>query len=58
VASLVLNEVEKFDEKILNEWFVQKMAAYKKPRKYLILQELPRNAMGKVVKNEVKKLFE
>jgi len=58
VATLVLNEVETFDEKMLNDWFVQKMAAYKKPRKYLILQELPRNAMGKVVKNEVKKLFE
>jgi malonyl-CoA/methylmalonyl-CoA synthetase len=58
VAVLVLIEVAPFDEKALNEWIVQKMAAYKKPRKYLILNELPRNAMGKVVKNEVKKLFE
>jgi malonyl-CoA/methylmalonyl-CoA synthetase len=58
VATLVLNEVEKLDEKKLNEWLIQKMAGYKKPRKYLILQELPRNAMGKVVKNEVKKLFD
>ena len=58
VATLVLNNMEVIDEKMLNDWFVQKMAAYKKPRKYLILSELPRNAMGKVVKNEVKKLFE
>jgi malonyl-CoA/methylmalonyl-CoA synthetase len=58
VATLVLNEVEAIDEKALSEWLVQKMAAYKKPRKYLILNELPRNAMGKVVKNDVKKLFE
>ncbi len=58
VATLVLNELEQIDEKALNNWLVQKMAAYKKPRKYLILKELPRNAMGKVVKNEVKKLFE
>ena len=33
------------------------MAGYKKPRKYIVLKELPRNAMGKVVKNEVKKIF-
>jgi malonyl-CoA/methylmalonyl-CoA synthetase len=58
VATLVLNEVDHIDEKSLNDWLVQKMAAYKKPRKYLILKELPRNAMGKVVKKDVKKLFE
>jgi malonyl-CoA/methylmalonyl-CoA synthetase len=33
------------------------MPAYKTPRKYLFLDELPRNAMGKVVKNELKMLF-
>jgi malonyl-CoA/methylmalonyl-CoA synthetase len=33
------------------------MAAYKTPKKYLIVDELPRNAMGKVVKNEVKQFF-
>jgi malonyl-CoA/methylmalonyl-CoA synthetase len=58
VAAVVLKLENKFDEKLLNEWIVQKMAAYKKPRKYLIVNELPRNAMGKVVKNDVKKLFE
>jgi malonyl-CoA/methylmalonyl-CoA synthetase len=34
------------------------MATYKTPRKYLMVKELPRNAMGKVVKNEVKILFQ
>ncbi len=58
VAAIVLKTVDQLDEKMLNEWIVQKMAAYKKPRKYLIVNELPRNAMGKVVKNDVKKLFE
>ena len=47
-----------FNEKELSDWIVQKMASYKKPRKYLMVDELPRNAMGKVVKNDVKKLFE
>jgi malonyl-CoA/methylmalonyl-CoA synthetase len=47
-----------FNEKEVSDWIVQKIASYKKPRKYLIVNDLPRNAMGKVVKNEVKKLFE
>jgi malonyl-CoA/methylmalonyl-CoA synthetase len=33
------------------------MAAYKTPKKYIILNELPRNAMGKVVKGDIKKLI-
>ncbi len=47
-----------FNEKELSDWIVQKIASYKKPRKYLMVDEFPRNAMGKVVKNDVKKLFE
>jgi len=48
---------ERFDAEFLNNWLVQQIAGYKKPRKYLLMDELPRNAMGKVVKNDVKKLF-
>jgi malonyl-CoA/methylmalonyl-CoA synthetase len=58
VAAIVCKDKSDFDEKLLSDWLVQKMASYKKPRRYLLLEELPRNAMGKVVKNEVKKLFE
>ena len=57
VAAIVIKPDTSFEESNLNTWIVQQMAAYKKPRKYLILDELPRNAMGKVVKNDVKKLF-
>lgn len=45
------------DLKQLDKWLRERMAAYKTPRQYLIVEELPRNAMGKVVKNDVKKLF-
>ena len=58
VAAIVCSDMDAFDEKAISDWLVQKMASYKKPRKYLLLSDLPRNAMGKVVKNEVKKLFE
>ena len=42
----------------LNQWMRTQMPTYKTPRKYLLVKELPRNAMGKVVKNEVKTLFQ
>ncbi len=46
------------DEKALNTWMREQMPAYKTPRKYLELAELPRNAMGKVTKKDVIKLIE
>lgn len=56
VAALVLKETP-FDTHTLQPWLREKMAAYKTPRKYLVLPELPRNAMGKVVKSSLKQLF-
>ena len=60
VACLVLNESTlsiEFDATELDAWMKENIAPYKRPRKYLVVDELPRNAMGKVVKSEVKKLF-
>jgi malonyl-CoA/methylmalonyl-CoA synthetase len=45
------------DTEKLNGWLKERMASYKLPRRYLILPELRRNAMGKVIKNDIKKLF-
>jgi malonyl-CoA/methylmalonyl-CoA synthetase len=56
VASIVVRN-KALDLKQLNEWMRGMMPAYKTPRKYLIVDELPRNAMGKVTKNDVKELF-
>ncbi|WP_439129064.1 acyl-CoA synthetase [Polaribacter sp.] len=41
----------------LKEWLKLKLPSYKIPTKYNIQKELPVNVMGKVVKNEIKKLF-
>lgn len=46
------------DKLQLNQWMRTQMPTYKTPRKYLLVKELPRNAMGKVVKNEVKTMFQ
>lgn len=55
VAALVAEK--EFDTSELNSWIRERMPAYKTPRKYIFLEDLPRNTMGKVTKNELKKLF-
>lgn len=55
-AVLMLND-RSLDLKLLNEWIREKMPAYKTPRQYKIVDELPRNAMGKVTKNDLKRMF-
>ena len=49
-CSLSLNE--------LRDWAKDKLAGYKMPTRLLLLDELPRNAMGKVAKAQIKRLFE
>nr|MBA2555802.1 long-chain fatty acid--CoA ligase [Chloroflexota bacterium] len=41
----------------LQAWARERLAAYKVPRSLIRVEALPRNAMGKVVKPEVAKLF-
>jgi malonyl-CoA/methylmalonyl-CoA synthetase len=41
----------------LKLWLKDKLAPYKIPRQFNMITELPRNAMGKVLKGEVKKIF-
>ncbi len=57
VVAVVVIKDSKIDFKQLKEWMRGMMASYKTPRKYLIVNELPRNTMGKVTKNDVKELF-
>jgi malonyl-CoA/methylmalonyl-CoA synthetase len=45
------------DGERLDAWLRERLPRYKLPRRYLALPELPRNAMGKVVKADVKALF-
>lgn len=58
LVAAVLIVKEEVDTTALSAWLRQKMPAYKTPRQYKIIEELPRNAMGKVTKNDLKKLFE
>jgi len=41
----------------LQDWAKNKIAPYKIPRRLIVLNELPRNVLGKVTKDAIKKLF-
>jgi malonyl-CoA/methylmalonyl-CoA synthetase len=54
-VALIADEKLNLDE--LNTWIRTILPGYKIPRLYKIVDDLPRNAMGKVTKNELKNLF-
>ncbi len=56
-AALVLIEGVSLTLSALRTWAKDILAVYKIPTKILILDQLPRNAMGKVTKPEVAQLF-
>ncbi len=47
----------KIDMDELSEWIKLKLPSYKTPREYKVLDDLPRNVMGKVTKKELQQLF-
>lgn len=53
-ASLIAPE-NKPDLKNLSAWLRERLPAYKIPRLYIFQEDLPRNTLGKVTKNELKR---
>lgn len=58
IIAAALVTVETIDERALTDWLRERLSKYKVPRRLLVVSDFPRNAMGKVVKNDLKKLFE
>ncbi|WCJ59850.1 long-chain fatty acid--CoA ligase [Fontisphaera persica] len=56
VAFVSLNEGAAFDEYALLRFLRERMAHYKVPRKVTVLPALPRNATGKILKTELRKM--
>jgi malonyl-CoA/methylmalonyl-CoA synthetase len=56
-AALVLRAGSSLSAKTLQSWGKERLAPYKLPREVRVVASLPRNAMGKVTKSEVKRLF-
>ena len=57
VAAVVMAENESFDKSKTEIFVNDKLARYKQPKEYFVLKSLPRNSMGKVQKNELRKSF-
>ncbi len=56
-AALVVGQGFALSEDELRPWTQEILAPYKLPRKFLVIEELPRNALGKVIKPRVAELF-
>ena len=57
-AAIVTVKNSKLDRNSLREWAKERLAPYKVPQNVLILDDLPRNAMGKVLKPQIRTLFD
>ncbi|MFB2918011.1 acyl-CoA synthetase [Aerosakkonema funiforme] len=57
-AALVLKSGNNLTLENLRSWAKERLATYKVPTKIQVVEELPRNAMGKVTKPNVAKLFD
>jgi malonyl-CoA/methylmalonyl-CoA synthetase len=56
-VAITLNNTTKLTLESLRNWAKERLAVYKIPTRLLLVEELPRNAMGKVTKPEVVNLF-
>lgn len=56
-AVLVAKPGAKLSERDIIDSIKQRLAAYKLPKRVLLIDELPRNTMGKVQKNALRNIF-
>lgn len=57
VAAAVVSDEPGLTLEEVQDWGRDRMSSYKLPRQLLVVESLPRNAMGKITKPAVKKLF-
>lgn len=55
-ASIIVDD-EPIEVEALRDWLRERLPTYQIPRKYIFQEDLPRNVMGKVTKNELKNMF-
>jgi len=57
-VAIVAQDGQDIELSELKEWSTERMSTYKIPRSLLLLEDLPRNAMGKVTKRDIQTLFD
>ena len=55
VAAILVAPGVDFDEALIRDWAKRRVAAYKVPKRVIVFDDFPRNAVGKVVKPELAK---
>jgi malonyl-CoA/methylmalonyl-CoA synthetase len=56
VCALVVTEAEVSDRE-LEAWVSQRLAGYKRPRRWERVEEIPRNALGKLIRHQLSERF-
>ena len=56
-VAIVTRDGEHIELPALKEWATERMSSYKIPKSLLLLEDLPKNAMGKVTKPAIQELF-
>lgn len=54
VAFVVTGDGQPLDQTALTAWFTERMASFKKPKKYIFRDELPKNSYGKILKTDLR----
>ena len=54
VAAVVLAEGRQLDEAALRAWAKERLAAYKVPRHFVVVDDLPKSLLGKVLRGQVR----
>ncbi len=54
VAFLVMRNGTTFDKDALDTWCKTQIASFKKPKRYVVVPELPKNSYGKILKTELR----
>lgn len=57
-VAMVIEQGQELDIDSLRRWGKTKLASYKVPSRMLVVDDLPRNAMAKVIKPEIVKIFQ
>ena len=57
-VAVILKSGERLELAELRTWAKERLAPYKIPSRLLVTNALPRNPMGKVMKNEVVRIFD
>ncbi len=57
-VAIVARDGEHIELPALKEWATERMSKYKIPKSLLLLEDLPKNAMGKVTKPAIQDLFD